>query len=147
MGKTQKSEELKGFHDFCILQASIQEENIANGGSMWVCSSFLGPWKEQRNIKFYCKDEESSNLQALIREAALAEDGQLYIGKGKDRHDTDGSLSLGLGEASGRVDVPVSVTKLIDPAFRSPQSVVVNQSLRVTTTHRVSDDTMILGNL
>ena len=96
-----------------------------------VSSSFLGLWKEQRNIKFYCKDEESSNLQALIQEAAFAEDGQLDIVKGKDRHDTDGSLSLGSGEASGRVDVPVSVTKLDDPAFRSPQSVVVNQSLRV----------------
>ena len=47
-----------------------------------VCSSFLGLWKEQRNIKFYCKDEESSNLQALIQEAAFAEDGQLYIVKG-----------------------------------------------------------------
>ena len=70
--------------------------------------------------------------------------------KGKDRHDTDGSLSLGFGEASGRVDVPVSVNNLIDAAFRSPQSVVVNQSLRVegvifvkgldgrTTIHRVS---------
>ena len=89
------------------------------------------------------------------------DDGELHLHedhvnfKGKDRHDTDGSLSLGLGEASGRVDVAVSVMKLIDPAFRSPQSVVVNQSLRVektifmkgldgrTTIHRVSDDTMI----
>ena len=61
-----------------------------------------------------------------------------------------------LGEASGRVDVPVSVTKLVDQAIiRSPQSVVVNQSLRVektifmkgldghNTTHRVSEGTMI----
>ena len=75
--------------------------------------------------------------------------------KGKDRHDTDGSLSLGLWEASGRVDVPVSVLKPIDPAIRSPQSVVVNRCLRVektifmkgldgrTTTHRVSEGTMI----
>ena len=50
---------------------------------------------------------------------------------------------------------PVSVTKLIDQALRSPQSVIVNQSLRVektifvkgldgrTTTHRVSEGTMI----
>ena len=73
--------------------------------------------------------------------------------------DEDGELHLRQDhvdfKASGRVDVPVSVKKLIDPAFRSPQSVVVNQSLRVektifmkglgghTTTHRVSDDTMI----
>ena len=73
----------------------------------------------------------------------------------RDWHDIDGSLSLGSGKASGRVDVPVSVTKLDDPAYRSPQSVVVNQSLRVektifmkgldgrTTIHRVSDDMMI----
>ena len=55
----------------------------------------------------------------------------------------------------GRVDVPVSVKQLVDEAIRSPQSVVVNQSLRVektifmkgldghTTTHRVSEDAMI----
>ena len=120
-----------------------------------VSSSFLGLWKEQRNIKFYCEKDESSNLQALIQEAVVAEYGQLDIVKGKDGHDTDGSLSLGSGEASGRVDVPVSVTKLDDPAYRSPQSVVVNQSLRVektifmkgldgrTTIHKVSDDMMI----
>ena len=91
----------------------------------------------------------------------MDEDGELHLHqdhvdfKGKDGHDTDGGLSLGLGEASGRVDVPVSVTKLIDQALRSPQSVVVNQRLRVektifmkgldgrTTTHRVSEGTMI----
>ena len=105
------------------------------------------------------RNKETSNsivkMQALIQEAAFAEDGQLYIVKGKDRHDTDGSLSLGSGEASRRVDVPVSVTKLDNPAYRSLQSVVVNQSLRVekniflkgvdgrTTFHRVSDDMMI----
>ena len=72
-----------------------------------------------------------------------------------DRTTSISSLSLGLGEASGRVDVPVSVKQLVDKAIRSPQSVVVNQSLRVektiftrgldghTTTHRVSEDTKI----
>ena len=81
--------------------------------------------------------------------------GECISFKGEDRHDTDGSLSLGSREASGRVDVPVSVTKLVDQAFRSPQSVVVNQSLRVqktifmkvldgrTTSHRVSEGTMV----
>ena len=34
MGKTQKSEELKDFRDFSVLQASIQEGAIANVGSM-----------------------------------------------------------------------------------------------------------------
>ena len=95
-------------------------------------------------IRFVQKDlnetSRPSDLQALTREdwnCLADDDGELRFHrdhvnfKGKDRHDTDGSLSLGLGEASGRVDVPVSVKKLIDPAFRSPQSVVVNQSLRV----------------
>ena len=57
------------------------------------------------------------------------------------------------------MDVPVSAKQLVDKAIRSPQSVVVNQSLRVektifikgfdghTTTHRVSEDTMIGENL
>ena len=115
MGKTQKSEDLKDFHDFSP-QASIQEADTLYD-----------------TVDFDGHDEF----------------------KGKDRHGTDGSLSLGFGEASGRVDVPVSAYNLIDAAFRSPQSVVVNQSLRVektifmkgldgrTTIHRVSDDMMI----
>ena len=43
-------------------------------------------------------------LQALIPEAlrGLAFGDQLDTFKGKDGHDTDGSLSLGSGEASGR---------------------------------------------
>ena len=110
-------------------------------------------------IRFVQKDvkgsSEHSALQALIREdfdCFPDEDGELHLRKdhvdfkGKD---TDGSLSLGLGDASGRVDVPVSVKQLVDKAIRSPQSVVVNQSLRDektffmkgldghTTTHRV----------
>ena len=59
MGKTQKSEALKGFHDFSVPQASIREAAIANVGSM-------------------CFDGHAEF-------------------KGKDRHDTDGSLSLGFG--------------------------------------------------
>ena len=106
--------------------------------SLWVCSSFPGLWKEQRNISLQGKDEEASNLQALIPGAScvegLAFDDLFDTFKGKDRHDTDGSLSLGSGEASGRVEVPVSVKKLVDQAIRSPQSVVVNQSLRVEKT-------------
>ena len=68
-------------------------------------------------------------IQALIPGGSCAEDDRLDTFKGKDRHDTDGGLSLGSGEASGRVDVPVSVKKLVDQAIMSPQSVVVNQSL------------------
>ena len=106
--------------------------------SLWVSTSFLRLWKAQGNISSQGKDEEASNLQALIpgasRVECLAFDDQLDTSKGKDRHDTDGSLSVGSGEASGRVDVPVSVKKLVVQAIRSPQSVVVNQSLRVERT-------------
>ena len=59
MGKTQKSEELKGFHDFSVPQASIQEA-------------------------------------VILYDGAVCFDGHDEF-KGKDRHDTDGSLSLGLG--------------------------------------------------
>ena len=69
----------------------------------------------QKDVK---GSSEPSDLQALIQEdfdCFADEDGELHLRqdhvdfKGKDRHDTDGSLFLGLGEASGRVDVPVSV--------------------------------------
>ena len=95
----------------------------------------------------------------MIPEASRIEgfefDDQLDTFKGNGRHDTNGGLSFGSGEASGRVDVPVSVQQLVDKAFRSPQSVVVNQSFRVektvfmkgldgrTTAHRVSEGTMV----
>ena len=98
-------------------------------------------------IRFVQKDvkesSEPSDFQALTREefdCFADEDGELHLHqdhvdfKGKDRHDTDGRLSLGLGEASRRVDVPVSVKQLVDKAIRSPQSVVGNQSLRVEKT-------------
>ena len=132
------------------------------GGKVLLTS--LGKGKIRFVQKDFNETSRPSDLQALTREdwnCLADDDGELHLYrdhvnfKGKDRHDTDGSLSLGLGEASGRVDVPVSVKKLIDPAFRSPQSVVVNQSLRVeknifvkgvdgrTTIHRVSDDMMI----
>ena len=128
-----------------------------SGKESW---TFPGLWKEQKDSMVEEKVEDTPIPQASIREAVIANDDSMCFDghvefKGKDRHDTDGSLSLGFGEASGRVDVPVSVYKLIDPACMSPQSVVVNQSLRVektifmkgldgrTTIHRVSDDMMI----
>ena len=54
-------------------------------------------------------------------------EGECVLFKGKDRHDTDGSLSLGLREASGRVDVPVSVGALLsaEKFCRSEQSVAL----------------------
>ena len=73
-------------------------------------------------IRFVQKDvkgsSEPSDFQSLTQEDVdflPDEDGELHLHqdhvdfKGKDRHDTDGSQSLGLGEASRRVDVPVSV--------------------------------------
>ena len=54
-------------------------------------------------------------------------EGECILFKGKGRHDTDGSLSLGLGEASGRVHVPVSVDALpsAEKFCRSQQSVAL----------------------
>ena len=92
---------------------------------LWVSTSFPCQWKEQRNVISQGKDEEASNLQALIPEAlrvdGLAFDDQRDTSKGKDRHYTDGSLSLGMGEASGRVDVSVGVDVLFssEKVFRS----------------------------
>ena len=69
---------VSGFSCGCLLRFSVSGRNKETSNSI-------------------VKKEESSNLQALIQEAAVAEDGQLGIVKGKDRHDTDGSLSLGSG--------------------------------------------------
>ena len=53
--------------------------------------------------------------------------GECISFKGEDGHDTDGSLSLGSREASGRVDVPVSVDALLsaETLCRSGQSVAL----------------------
>ena len=64
---------------------------------------------------------------------------QLDTLKGKDRHDTDGSLSLGLEEASGRVDVPVYVSA----SFRVEKTIFMKGLDGRTTTERVSEGTMI----
>ena len=84
----------------------------------------LGKGKKQSFINGLSEAEELKILQASILEARSVAPVEFDMIKGKDRHDFDGSLSLGKGEASGRVDVPVGVTKLIDQALRSPQSVV-----------------------
>ena len=52
---------------------------------------------------------QRKNNDPLLQASTLAEADECISFKGKDRHDTDGSLSLGSREASGRVDVPVSV--------------------------------------
>ena len=56
---------------------------LVSGFSCGCLHRFLGLWKEQRNIQFYCEKDESSNLQAFIQEAVVAEYGQLDIVKGK----------------------------------------------------------------
>ena len=55
--------------------------------------------------------QERMILQAFTPKAVL--DLQLDVTKGEDGHDTDGSLCSGLGEASGRVDVPVGVNAFL----------------------------------
>ena len=54
-------------------------------------------------------------------------EGECVLLKGKDGHDTDGSLSLGKGKASGRVDVPVGVNAFLNAEMicRSGQSVAL----------------------
>ena len=71
------------------------------------------------------------------------------MGKGKDRRDTDGSLSLGLREAFGRVDVSVIVDALLsaEKFCRSEQSVVKTIFVKGvdgnTVVHRVQGHTVV----
>ena len=131
---------MKDFRDFSILQASIQEVAVNNAHSM--CSDFKG--------------SDRHDMTDYFEEVADSE-GDCTLFKGKDGRDTDGCLSLGLGEASGRVDVTVSVGVLLssEKVCRSSQSVIVNPSSRVVktiftkgldghaTTHRISPGTGI----
>ena len=66
-------------------------------------------------------------MQASILEARSVAPVEFDIIKGKDGHDTDGSLSLGKGKASGRVDVPVGVNAFlsVEKFCRSEQSVAL----------------------
>ena len=54
-------------------------------------------------------------------------EGECDSFKGKEGHDTDGSLSLGKGKASGQVDVPVGVNAFFNAEMicRSGQSVAL----------------------
>ena len=76
-------------------------------------------------------DLQASIPEALTQEALRAEDCQLDTFKGWDGHSIDGSPSLGKGQATGRVDVPVDATATIfdyvgvAPLHRSSQSVVL----------------------
>ena len=54
------------------------------------------------------KDQSSDSvLQASTQALTLEDDGDLVTFKGWDGHSIDGSPSLGKGQATGRVDVPV----------------------------------------
>ena len=66
-------------------------------------------------------------IQADCLEDGADSEGECDSFKGKDRHDTDGSLSLGKEKASGRVDVPVGVNAFLNAATicRSQQSVAL----------------------
>ena len=78
------------------------------------------------------KDQSSvSVLQASTQALTPEDDGDLVTFKGWDGHSIDGSPSLGKGQATGRVDVPVDATATsfgyvdVAPLHRSPQSVVL----------------------
>ena len=81
-----------------------------------------------------------SLVQASTQALTLEDDGDLVTFKGWDGHSIDGSPSLGQGQATGRVDVPVDAVELVTsfdsvdaaPLHRSPQCVVlVNQGSHV----------------
>ena len=63
-------------------------------------------------------------------------EGECVLFKGKDRHDTDGSLSLGLVEASGRVDVAVSVGVLLSSEKVCRSAVSLSPSLPLALASR-----------
>ena len=117
--------------------------NSVRSTSEKVNPSFLGSWKRQRCTNKEKKDPvDFSYLQASI----LVEAYECVVPDWVDGHITDGSLSLGKGKASGRVDVPVGETQqaisLIDvnftPLRRSPQASTVTPGSRVEKTVFVS---------
>ena len=70
-----------------------------SGKEAW---TFPGLWKEQKDSMVEEKVEGSPIPQALIPEAVVVNDDSMCFDghvefKGKDRHDTDGSLSLDSG--------------------------------------------------
>ena len=131
--------------------------------------SLLGKEKQRftsEKVKVPCEvfDLQASTQEAIGEtEADCHQDcadleGECVLFKGKDGHDTDGSLFLGKGKASGRVDVPVGVNASLgaETFFRSGQSValVTPGSCVVKTTfvkgvdgntvvHRVHEHTVV----
>ena len=119
-----------------------------------------------RNKAILSKVQSSDSLlQASTQALTLEDDGDLVTFKGWDGHSIDGSPSLGTGQATGRVDVPVDAIATsfgcVDVALlhNSSQCVVlVNQGSHVekkektvfvkrvegkTTVRRVVDSTQI----
>ena len=101
-------------------------ENLESLSSWTIsCNSVKGKKKV-----LSCKDLLQTRCP-LTQEASYAEDCQLDTFKGWDGHSIDGSPSLGKGQATGRVDVPVDATATsfdyvdVAPLHRSPQSVVL----------------------
>ena len=106
----------------------------------WICD--VGLALEPLSVPGECKKQSSafskekgydSVLQASTQALTPVDPGDFVKIKGWDGHSIDGSPSLGKGQASGRVDVPVGATKLatsfgdVDatPLHRSPQCVVL----------------------
>ena len=104
-----------GFEMLSVIPSSL--------GSLWFGS---GKWKKLSTST----GKEKSNDDSLLQASTQAAIYECITTKGEDWHDTDGSLSLGEGKASGRVDVPVGVQQylIVDDAFRSSQSFAVKLS-------------------
>ena len=118
---------------FLILRLYV----AGKSGMLELVDNFLqfGKGKEKRLslAKMFSKKDvlQASIPEALTQEASCDEDCQLDTFKGWDGHSIDGSPSLGKGQATGRVDVPVDATATsfgyvdVAPLHRSPQSVVL----------------------
>ena len=101
--------------------------------------SLLGKGKQRftsEKVKVPCEvfHLQASTQEAIGESAADCDqdcadlEGECILLKGKDGHDTDGSLSLGKGKASGRVDVPVGVN-----AFLNAEMIAGGQSVALVT--------------
>ena len=91
---------------FCILGVAAVVCWFGDAGFEFLRSwSGSGKWMKPSALS----GKEKNDGDPFLRASTLAEAYECISFKGKDRHDTDGSLSLGSREASGRLDVPVSV--------------------------------------
>ena len=144
---------------FCVLGVAAVVCWFGDAGFEFLRSlerpwSGSGKWKKPSAFS----GKEKNNDDPLLQAFTLVEAYECVSFKGKDGHDTDGSLSLGKGKASGRVDVPVGVNAFLSAekfcrseqsvAFVTPGSCVVKRIFLKgvdgnTVVHRVHGHTVV----